>query len=119
MEMRSEHPQPGRAEGVAVDRKVHSNLTAEAPAGPRNLTEVLAELARLLPRLAEALERQVRPAPLAHRKPAAAAKCGISVRHWERLLSAGKAPRPDAHAGRCPLWTTQTLERWLAQGGSR
>jgi hypothetical protein len=37
----------------------------------------------------------------------------------ERLASAGKFPRPDAHAGRCPLWTRATLERWVNEGGSK
>lgn len=57
--------------------------------------------------------------PLAFRKKTAAALVGISVRTWERLLAAGKAPRPDARAGKAPLWTRATLERWLAQGGSQ
>ncbi len=56
--------------------------------------------------------------PLAYRKRSAAKLVGISVRTLERLLSAGKFPRPIAHAGRCPLWTKETLIQWLAQGGS-
>jgi predicted DNA-binding transcriptional regulator AlpA len=57
--------------------------------------------------------------PLAYRKSAAARLLGISTRTLERLGSAGRFPRPDAHAGRCPLWTRATLEAWLARGGSR
>jgi predicted DNA-binding transcriptional regulator AlpA len=56
---------------------------------------------------------------LAFRKKTAAALLGISVRTWERLLSAGKAPRPDAYAGKCPLWTRSTLETWIARGGAK
>jgi hypothetical protein len=56
--------------------------------------------------------------PLAFRKATAAALLGISVRTWERLLSAGKAPRPDAYAGKCPLWTKASLQAWIARGGA-
>jgi len=57
--------------------------------------------------------------PLAYRKQTAAELLGISVRTLERLASAGKFPRPDAHAGRCPLWRRTTLEGWIARGGSK
>ncbi len=57
--------------------------------------------------------------PLAYRKATAAESLGISVRTLERLASAGKFPRPDAHAGRCPLWKRSTLEAWIARGGSK
>jgi hypothetical protein len=57
--------------------------------------------------------------PIAFRKATAAALVGISVRTWDRLLAAGKAPRPDAYAGRCPLWKRSTLETWIARGGAR
>ena len=57
--------------------------------------------------------------PLAFRKGDAAKLLGISVRTVERLASAGRFPRPDAHAGKCPLWTRSTLESWIARGGSR
>jgi predicted DNA-binding transcriptional regulator AlpA len=56
--------------------------------------------------------------PLAFRKATAAKLVGISVRTLERLASAGRFPRPDAHAGRCPLWIRSTLESWIALGGS-
>jgi predicted DNA-binding transcriptional regulator AlpA len=56
---------------------------------------------------------------LAHRKQESARLCGISPRLLERLLSAGKFPRPDAYAGRCPLWTRATLESWVAGGGGQ
>jgi hypothetical protein len=129
--MTIEEQRPWRATAKAVDGDaVTPDSTTPRPddAGPPEAAEAtvalaraLAELPAILTGLREALDRQSdrRPEPLAYRKPDAARMCGMSVRLWERLLSAGKAPRPDAHAGRCPLWTRQTLERWLAQGGSR
>jgi predicted DNA-binding transcriptional regulator AlpA len=57
--------------------------------------------------------------PLAFRKKMSADLIGISVRTLERLASAGKFPRPDAYAGKCPLWTRSTLETWIEGGGSR
>jgi hypothetical protein len=94
---------------------------AELPPGIVTLAEALARLVDILPGLKAALERQAdpRPEPLAYRKPDAAKMCGMSIRLWERLLSAGKAPKPDAHAGKCPLWTKSTLEAWIARGGSQ
>jgi predicted DNA-binding transcriptional regulator AlpA len=56
---------------------------------------------------------------LALRIDGVAASLGVSKRTIQRLLSAGKFPRPDAYAGKCPLWTRATLERWLAEGGGR
>jgi hypothetical protein len=40
-----------------------------------------------------------------------------SRRGVERLRSAGKLPRPDFHAGRCPRWHAATVRAWLARGG--
>jgi hypothetical protein len=93
----------------------------ELPEGVKPLASVLQELAGILPGLRLALERQAPPAepPLAHRKTDAARLVGISPRLLERLLSAGKFPRPDAYAGRCPLWTRATLSTWVAEGGGR
>ena len=56
--------------------------------------------------------------PLAYRKRSAATMIGISVRTVERLLAAGKFPAPDAHAGKSPLWTRDSLVRWIAAGGA-
>jgi predicted DNA-binding transcriptional regulator AlpA len=67
--------------------------------------------------VSEALARPLEP--LAFRKATAAELLGISVRTLERLTSAGKFPRPDAHAGRCPLWTRSSLETWIARGGAK
>jgi hypothetical protein len=91
----------------------------ESPSGTITLAEVLAKLADTLPRLQAALDRPARPEPLAYRKADAASMCGMSVRLWERLLAAGKGPKPDAFAGRCPLWKRSTLEAWISRGGSR
>jgi hypothetical protein len=67
----------------------------------RSLAGVLEELAAILPGLKAALDRQAdpRPEPLAYRKADAARMCGMSVRLWERLAAAGRAPRPDAEIG--------------------
>jgi hypothetical protein len=91
------------------------------PAGVRTLAEVLEELAKTLPGLRQALELRAggRPEPLAYRKADAARMCGMAPRTLEYLASAGKFPRPDAYAGRCPLWTRATLERWVGEGGGR
>jgi hypothetical protein len=99
---------------------------AELPEGVITLADALRELAATLPVLRAALEsdaviRQAPPAemPLALRKKEAARLLGISPRLIERLLSAGRFPRPDAYAGRCPLWTRTTLEGWISEGGGR
>jgi hypothetical protein len=95
---------------------------ADLPEGITTLARALTELVAILPGLRQALESRQPgpgPGPLAYRKPVAARLCGMSPRTWERLLSAGKAPRPDAYAGKCPVWTRATLERWLREGGGR
>jgi len=94
----------------------------EAPESPEDVTlaDALAKLTAILPGLKAAIESKPRAEPpLAYRKAAAARMCGMSQRTLERLLSARKFPRPDAHAGKCSLWTRATLERWLAEGGGR
>jgi hypothetical protein len=74
-------------------------------------------------RLADAIDRQAQAGPLiepiAYRKAQVARLLGVGERTIERLLSGGKFPQPDARAGRCPLWTRETLTRWIAEGGSR
>jgi hypothetical protein len=57
--------------------------------------------------------------PLAHRKMTVCRMIDISSRTLDRLIGAGRFPRPDAYAGKAPLWRHETLERWLSQGGSR
>jgi len=95
---------------------------AAPPPGMGRLAETIERLAETVARLEVVLDRQARPVPepLAYRNRDAARMCGVSVRLWERLRAAGKAPKPDAVVGdRCPVWSKQTLERWLAQGGSK
>ena len=48
----------------------------------------------------------------------AAASLGISRRTLERERSAGRFPKPDIHIGKAPLWTPETLRRWVAEGGA-
>jgi hypothetical protein len=109
------HPQDGE------DRRAATPIAPEPPPGIVPLSEALARLVDVLPGLKAALDRQAdpRPEPLVYRKADAARLCGMSVRLWERLLAAGKAPKPVAYAGKCPLWTKEALERWLKAGGGR
>ena len=95
MTRKHERPQIGGSEAAADETSVQSHSTPSARLEPAPIQ------------------------PLAFRKRTAARLLDISERTLERLLAAGKFPRPDAHAGRCPLWTRSTLERWLAQGGGR
>src|SRR5262245_5755651 len=38
-------------------------------------------------------------------------------RRWlEGQRSAGKVPRPDFMAGRCPRWKPSTIRRWIEEG---
>jgi predicted DNA-binding transcriptional regulator AlpA len=67
----------------------------------------------------EARERAVPPIRLALRLAEAAAAVGLSRRMVERLRAAGKFPKPDAHAGRAPLWRPATLDHWIKEGGSQ
>jgi predicted DNA-binding transcriptional regulator AlpA len=48
----------------------------------------------------------------------AAESLGISRRTLERMRSAGKFPKPDARAGKRPLWRPETITGWLEQGGA-
>jgi hypothetical protein len=39
-------------------------------------------------------------------------------RRWlERERSAGRVPKPDFMAGRCPRWKPETIRRWIEGGG--
>jgi predicted DNA-binding transcriptional regulator AlpA len=49
---------------------------------------------------------------------ACAQRYGFSVRHWLRLVDAGKAPQP-VRFGRLTRWSVQTLEEWESQGCPR
>ena len=46
-----------------------------------------------------------------------AAILSCSRRLVERMRSAGKVPKPDFHAGRCPRWKPETIRRWIGEGG--
>jgi hypothetical protein len=86
------------------------------------ITPEAAELTNILAKLTDALAQLKAPPaepPLAFRKTESARLVGISPRLLERLLSAGKFPRPDAYAARCPLWTRESLSRWIGEGGGQ
>ena len=42
---------------------------------------------------------------------------GVSRRWLERERSAGRVPKPDFTAGRCPRWRPETVRRWIEGGG--
>jgi predicted DNA-binding transcriptional regulator AlpA len=65
------------------------------------------------PEDAQALRR------LALRLNDVAAALGVSRRAIERERSAGRFPKPDVTIGRMPLWTPETLARWVENGGGR
>jgi predicted DNA-binding transcriptional regulator AlpA len=56
---------------------------------------------------------------LAYRLDEIARSLGVSRRLIERERAAGRFPKPDLTMGRAPLWTRETLTRWIAQGGGR
>jgi hypothetical protein len=41
----------------------------------------------------------------------------VSRRWLERERAAGRVPRPDFMAGRCPRWRPATIRRWIGPGG--
>ena len=43
---------------------------------------------------------------------------GVSQRTIERERAAGRFPRPDCRIGKAPLWTRETLTRWITDGGA-
>jgi predicted DNA-binding transcriptional regulator AlpA len=75
-------------------------------------------------RLADAIDHQPEAASpaverLAYRLDEVAKALGVSRRLIERERSAGRFPRRDLTIGRAPLWTRETLVRWIAGGGGR
>jgi predicted DNA-binding transcriptional regulator AlpA len=114
-----------------MSRADHHEAASEAAGRPieadepqesgTSLAAVLAGLMALLTRLGAALDRlsDRQPEPLAFRKRDAARMCGMAPRTLERLASAGRFPKPDAYAGKCPLWVRSTLEAWVARGGAQ
>jgi predicted DNA-binding transcriptional regulator AlpA len=41
----------------------------------------------------------------------------VSRRWLERERAAGRVPKPDFMAGRCPRWRAATIRRWVEGGG--
>jgi hypothetical protein len=54
---------------------------------------------------------------LAYRLDEVARSLGVSRRLIERERSAGRFPQPDKVIGRVPLWSRETLVRWISEGG--
>jgi predicted DNA-binding transcriptional regulator AlpA len=42
---------------------------------------------------------------------------GVSLRTWQRLVTSGRVPKPDAKIGRMPRWRASTLKSVLENGG--
>jgi predicted DNA-binding transcriptional regulator AlpA len=64
-------------------------------------------------------ERAQAPMRLTYRLDEVAAALGVSRRTIEREWSAGRFPKPDLMIGKAPLWSPETLTRWVSAGGSR
>jgi predicted DNA-binding transcriptional regulator AlpA len=45
-----------------------------------------------------------------------AALLKVSRRWLERERAAGRVPKPDFMAGRCPRWRASTIRRWIGEG---
>ena len=56
---------------------------------------------------------------LTYRLDEVAASFGVSRRTIERERAARRFPQPDLRIGKTPLWTRDTLTRWVAEGGAR
>ena len=65
---------------------------------------------------------QTEPTPpverLALRIEDVAAALGMSRRTIERERSAGRFPPPDRKIGKAPVWSPETIRRWMAGGGA-
>lgn len=57
----------------------------------------------------------VTTAPQYYDAPRCADRYGFSVRHWMRLVDAGRAPQP-VRFGRLTRWSVVTLTQWEADG---
>lgn len=65
-------------------------------------------------------DEQAIPSPsnrLALRLNEVAGALGLSRRVIERERAAGRFPRPDRIVGRVPLWSPETIRRWVAEAG--
>jgi hypothetical protein len=54
---------------------------------------------------------------LTYRLDEIARALGVSRRLIERERAAGRFPRPDLEIGRVPLWSRDTLLRWIVEWG--
>ena len=52
---------------------------------------------------------------LTYRLDEVAAALGVSRRLVERERAVGRFPRPDVRIGKVPLWTRETLVRWITE----
>ena len=114
-----------RPEADATDAERHPESTPSSRSEPTprerqpeaiTLTDALACLTAVLPRLAEAVEKaQSKPRPdrLAFRRDELAEALGISAPALERSVQAGNLPRPDLHIGTTPLWRVDSIRAWL------
>jgi predicted DNA-binding transcriptional regulator AlpA len=134
-----ERPQPKAGGAVGDARQDHPTLpdqpdqapiepfaerqpeVAIRPIGRHKLVDALAELTAILPRLADALDRQSDNRPrvelLAYRINEVAAALGVSRRVLDRERAAGRLPKPDLYVGRMPLWSVATIRDWLERSG--
>lgn len=53
-----------------------------------------------------------RPEPRGLRREEAAAYCGVSASHWDKVVAAGQAPFPKDLLG-VEIWSRSRLDRWL------
>ena len=70
-------------------------------------------------REATAAESDALSGRLALRLDEVARALGVSRRAVERERSAGRFPKPDLAVGKMPLWSPETIRRWVEGGGSR
>lgn len=49
----------------------------------------------------------------------AADRCRVALSTFDRLRREGRIPIPDAEVGRHVIWRTDTIDRFLAAGGTR
>jgi hypothetical protein len=99
-----------------ADHKAQSVQSSE----PIALTDVLACLTVILPRLAEAVETaqsMPRPDRLTLRGDELAEALGVSARELERAFHAGNMPRPDLYIGKLPLWRVESIRNWFDSRG--
>jgi predicted DNA-binding transcriptional regulator AlpA len=59
------------------------------------------------------------PDRLALRLEELAAALGVSRRTIERERSAGRFPKPDRTIGKMPVWSPETIRRWVNGGGHK